>query len=292
MERFLVLLLAGLTNGVIYAAVALSLVLIWRSTRVLNFAQGAMAVATTYVAFLVWQATGSVLLAVVAGVCSGALLGAGVERLAIRFVPRAEALNAVLASFGIMVMLTAALGIAFTNEIRPFPPLLSTRLVEVGGVSLLSPQDTFVLLAVLGCLLGLVLLFARTAIGLQLRAAAYEPEVARLLGVNVSRTLTIGWALAGAVGSLAGVLVIPATTGLSPTALDVVFVMGFTAAVIGGLESPVGAVVGGIGIGLIASFTAGYFRSDAIAVITLVILTVVLLLRPGGLFTHTSARRV
>ncbi len=131
-----------------------------------------------------------------------------------------------------------------------------------------------------------------TPSGLRMRAAAFAPEVARLLGVRVGRMLTLGWALSGLVGALAGMLVIPAGLGLFPQAMDGVFVLGFTGAVVGGLESPVGAVVGGVSTGLVLSYASGYLGSDLTQLAALVLLVAVLLVRPSGLFSGTQARRV
>jgi branched-chain amino acid transport system permease protein len=116
--------------------------------------------------------------------------------------------------------------------------------------------------------------------------------VARLLGVRVNRMLTLGWALAGVVGALAGLLVIPTGLGLYPAAIDGVFVLGFTGAVVGGLESPVGAVVGGVSTGLVLSYASGYVGSNFTQLAALILLVVVLLVRPEGLFTSTRARQV
>jgi branched-chain amino acid transport system permease protein len=141
-------------------------------------------------------------------------------------------------------------------------------------------------------MVGLAVLFTRTATGLRMRAAAFAPEVSRLLGVNVARTLTLGWALAALVGALAGMLVIPTGLGLHPTAMDLVFVSSFTAAVVGGLDSPAGAVVGGLGVGLVLSYVGGYLGSASTPLAVLGLLVVVLLARPGGLFSGTAVRRV
>jgi branched-chain amino acid transport system permease protein len=162
----------------------------------------------------------------------------------------------------------------------------------VNGVALFSPQDVFTVISVLVLMVVLAALLTWTPSGLRMRAAAFAPEVARLLGVRVARMLTLGWALAGLVGALAAMLVIPSGLGLYPQAMDGVFVIGFTAAVVGGLESPAGAVVGGLVTGLVLSYVSGYLGSDLTQLGALVLLLVVLLTRPGGLFSATSARRV
>jgi branched-chain amino acid transport system permease protein len=140
-------------------------------------------------------------------------------------------------------------------------------------------------------MVALTLLFRRTDLGLTLRAAAFAPEVARLLGVRVGRMLTLGWALAALVGSLAGVLIAPSVF-VGPSQFDAVLVFGFTAAVIGGLDSPVGAVVGGLVLGCALSYVSGYVSSDIITLGALAALITVLTVRPNGLFATSAGRRV
>jgi branched-chain amino acid transport system permease protein len=156
---------------------------------------------------------------------------------------------------------------------------------------LFSPFDLFTVVAVLVTAVGLGLLFTRTDTGLRMRAAAFEPEVARLLGVRVGRMLTLGWALAAGAGAVAGVLIAPAVF-VGPTNFDTVLVFGFTAAVLGGLDSALGAVVGGLIIGLALSYVSGYEGSELVPLAALVILIAVLMVRPSGLFTRVEERRV
>ena len=143
----------------------------------------------------------------------------------------------------------------------------------------------------IGVAAGLAVLFRRTAIGLMLRAAAFQPEVARLLGVRVGRMFTLGWALAALVGSLAGLLVAPSVF-VGPNQFDPILIFGFTAAVLGGLDSPVGAVVGGIVLGLVLSYVSGYEGASLVTLAALVVLLAVLMIRPAGLFSSTQERRV
>jgi branched-chain amino acid transport system permease protein len=291
MDRFVFLTFDGLSKGAVYAAFALALVLIWRAARVVNFAQGAMAVATAYVAYSVTMATGSYWLGFIAALLGGLLLGAVIERAVMRFVSHTAPLNEVIVALGLVLLIQAVLGMVYGNEFLPADPPFDRTAIEVGGVALLSRYDIYVFTAVL-VLLGLLgLLFARTAIGLRMRAAAFAPEVSRLLGVNVAGMLTLGWSLAAAVGALAGLLIIPTELGLHPHAMDLVFVSAFTAAVVGGLDSPPGAVVGGLGVGLILSYVSGYVGPDTTPIAVLLVLLGVLLVRPGGLFAATAARQ-
>jgi branched-chain amino acid transport system permease protein len=149
----------------------------------------------------------------------------------------------------------------------------------------------FTIVSVLVVMGLLVALFRFTDVGLKMRASAFNAEVARLLGVKVSRMLTLGWALAALVGSLSGLLIAGGSL-VHPAYMDSVVVYGFVAAVLGGLDSPVGAVVGGLLLGVSLSFVSGYVGSELVALASLVILMVVLLLKPGGLFSHATERRV
>lgn len=292
MYRFLNLTLSGITNGMIYASVALALVLIWRSTRIVNFAQGGMLMITTIVAFEVVDRGGSYWLALAVAIATGLVFGAVVERILVRPVENKPPLNAVIVTLGLLVFLQGAAGALFGGTPRSFSPAFSIRGYQFGDSRLLfSPADLFTVIVVVLVMIGLALLFRRTAVGLRMRAAAFAPEVARLLGVRVGRTLTLGWALAGAVGALAGVLVAPGTF-VSPNAFDFVLIFGFTAAVIGGLDSPPGAVVGGLLLGLVLSYLSGYAGSDVVSFGAFVVLVVVLMVRPSGLFGTTTARRV
>jgi branched-chain amino acid transport system permease protein len=290
--RFLNLTLGGIGTGVVYAAVALALVLIWRSTRIVNFAQGGMLMISTFVAWSVIGHTGSFWLGLAAALLTGLILGAVVERLVIRPVENAPPLNAVIVTLGLLVFLQAVAGIIWGGEPRSFPPAFGIVGYRIGDTRLLfSPSDLFAVLAVLAVMVLLGLIFQRTSIGLQMRAAAFAPEMARVLGVRVGRTLTLGWALAALVGALAGVLVAPSSF-VSPNAFDEILVFGFTAAVLGGLDSPLGAVVGGLILGLLLSYLAGYAGSDVVTLGALGILVAVLLIRPNGLFARPHGRQI
>lgn len=290
MDRFVFLTFDGLSRGAVYAAFALALVLIWRAARIVNFAQGAMAVATAYAGYSVTSATGSYWLGFAVALAGGLVLGAVVERVVMRFVDHSSPLNGVVVALGLVLVIQAVLGMIYGNEFRPAQTPFSRDAYDIGGIALLSDYDMFVFAAVIIVVGLLVLLFTRTAVGLRMRAAAFAPDVSRLLGVNVSGMLTLGWALAAGVGSLAGMLVIPTELGLHPNAMDIVFVSAFTAAVVGGLDSAVGAVVGGLIVGLLLSYISGYLGATVAPMAVLVLLLVVLLGRPGGLFAHGRER--
>lgn len=292
MTKFVDLTLSGISNGAVYAAVALALVLIWRATRIVNFAQGAMLMITTFVASAVISSTGSYVLGFVVALASGFVLGVAIERTVIRLVEDAPPLNAVIVALGIYTLLVAAGGMIWGNTPRSFPAAFSLRGYKVGHTTLLfTPNDTFIVLVVVALALGLALLFKATPLGLQMRAAAFRPEIARLLGIRVARMFALGWGLAAVAGALAGVLIAPSVF-LGPNSFDPVLISGFVAAVLGGLDSPPGAVVGGIALGLALSYVSGYAGSSLVPLAALVILVVVLMVWPTGLFSASQERRV
>lgn len=292
MEEFGQLTLGGISVGMIYAAIALSLVLIWRATRILNYAQGGMAMFTTYVALLVIKHTGSYWAGFALALAAGLVLGAVIERLVIRPVESKPPLNAIIVTIGLLVFLEGLAGIIYGGQFRSFPAAFSIDGLHIGSAALgISANDVFVALAVLAAALLLAAGFRYTSAGLQMRAAAFSPPVARLLGVRVGRMLTLGWALAGLIGALAGVLVSPSTF-LYPNSMDSIFVLGFTAAVIGGLDSPVGAVAGGLILGVALSYVGGYLGSDLVNLFGLAALALVLMVRPSGLFSPAATRQV
>jgi branched-chain amino acid transport system permease protein len=292
MRQFFVLTLNGVSAGMVYATIALALVLIWRATRIVNFAQGAMAMFTTYVALAVIEATGSYWLGFVAALGAGLVLGAVVERVLVRRVASGPPLNAVILTLGLLLFLQAVVPMIYGGQIRSFPPAVSYVGLKVGDTLIpYSPFDLFTLGSVLATMLLLYALFKFTNVGLQMRAAAFAPEIARLLGVRVGRMLTLGWSLASAAGALAGLLVAPVVL-LSPNSMDPVLVFGFTAAILGGLDSPVGALAGGLGLGLALSYVGGYVGVDLETAGALLILIVVLMVRPEGIFASIRHRRV
>jgi branched-chain amino acid transport system permease protein len=292
MVEFLEFTLEGVSAGMIYAAIALSLVLIWRGTRVLNYAQGAMAMLTSYIALFVINSSGNYWLGFVVALASGLVMGAVIERSVIRPVTGKPPLNVVIVSIGLLISLEGLAGVLFTSNNRSFPPAFSIDGLSIGTVALgITRNDIFTAVAVLGAAGIFALIFRYTSVGLQLRATAFNARVARLLGVRVGRMLTLGWALAGLLGALAGMLITPSTF-LNPNSMDVIFVLGFTAAVIGGLESPVGAVAGGLILGVVLSYAGGYLGSQVENLFGLAALVLVLMLRPNGLFSAASARRV
>jgi branched-chain amino acid transport system permease protein len=265
--KFIDLTLSGISNGAVYAAVALALVLIWRATRIVNFAQGAMLMITTFIASAVINSTGSYVVGLIVALACGLVLGALVERVLIRHVENAPPLNAVIVTLGLYTLLVAAAGMIWGNSPRSFPAAFSLRGYKVGSTTLLfTPNDTFIVVTVIATAAALAFVFRATSLGLRMRAAAFAPEVARLL--------------------------VAPSTFLGPNSFDPILISGFVAAVLGGLDSPPGAVVGGLLLGLALSYVSGYEGAELVPLAALVILVVVLMIRPGGLFSSTQERRV
>lgn len=292
MQQLINTVLGGLTLGMVYAAFALALVMIWRSTRIVNFAQAPMAMVTTFVALRIIEAGHSYWLGFAAALLAGLVLGAVVERTLVRPVEGKAELNAVILTLGLFIVLHALASVVFGNRYRSFPAAFGIRGMEVGDMTIaLTGFGIFTIVSVLVVMGLLVLLFHFTDIGLRMRASAFNQEVARLLGVRVGHMLTLGWALASLVGSLAGLLIAGGSL-VHPGYMDAVVVYGFVAAVLGGLDSPAGAVVGGLLLGVSLSLVSGYVGSELVALAALAILMGVLLLRPQGLFAQAGERRV
>jgi branched-chain amino acid transport system permease protein len=292
-QQFVNITLSGLVEGMIYAAFALALVLIWRSTRIVNFAQGSMAAATAFIALALIDAGQSYWVALIVALLSGFVIGAVVERVIIRPVEGGPELNAVIVTLGLFVAIQALIAIIFGSSFQSFPTPFGVRGFQIGDTTIaLTPTSIYVIVSVLIVMALLVVLFRFTRVGLAMRASAFGQEVARLLGVRVGRMLTLGWALAAVVGSLSGLL-IAGGEFVYPAYMDSLIVFGFVAAVLGGLDSPIGAIVGGLLLGLALSYVSGYIErgSALVNVAALVILMVVLLVRPGGLFASSVARR-
>jgi len=292
MGFFVDVVLSGVTNGMVFAAIALSLVLISRATGVVNFAQGAMAMFTTFVAYsLLVQGIGYWPTFFVA-IAIGFVFGGVVERTLMRPLHGRSPLNPVIVTIGLLVVLEGAAGSIWGNTSRKFPAAFSQSGLVIGTTRVaFSPFDVFIVVAVLVLVAGIVALFRWTDLGLRMRAAAFSPEVARLLGVRVGRLFTLGWALACAAGSLAGLLIAPLTS-FSPYYMDLYLIYGFVAAVLGGLVSPIGALLGGLTTGLAISFAGGYIGPDVEPMAALALLLIVLMARPQGLLGGSAARRV
>jgi branched-chain amino acid transport system permease protein len=291
-ELFIDYTLNGIANGMVFAALALALVLIFRATRIVNFAQGAMGMTTTFIASTFIGHGLGYWWAFVLALAAGFVMGIAVERVLIRPLQGRSELNPVIVTIGLLVVLEGIAGAIYGNSSHGFEAAFSQKGIEIGHTRLaFSHFDLFILVAVILLMSGTLVLFRATSLGLRMKAAAFSAEVSRLLGVRVGLMLTLGWALAGVAGSLAGLLVAP-TSSFGPYYMDLILIYGFTASVIGGLESPVGALVGGLITGLCISYVGGYLGSGLEPLGALALLLVALMLRPEGLFSRAQARRV
>jgi branched-chain amino acid transport system permease protein len=292
MTLFLDYTLNGIANGMIYATLALALVLIFRATRIINFAQGAAGMLTTFIAFSLIASGWNYWWAFVLVLVIGFAIGAVTQRVLIRPLAGKSELNPVIVTIGLLVVYEGLAGAIYGNASRGFPAAYSQRGLRFGTTTLaFSHFDLFILAAVLVLMVATLVLFRFTSLGLRMRASAFSREIARLLGVRVGLLLTLGWGLAGIAGSLAGLLAAP-TSAFGPYYMNLILVYGFTAAVIGGLESPVGALIGGLISGLCISYVGGYLGSGLEPLGALALLMVALMARPEGIFSRPPARRV
>jgi branched-chain amino acid transport system permease protein len=283
----------GLATGVIYSLVALSLVIIWQSTHVLNFAQGAMAMMATYIGMTEIDRGVGYWWCVIISVAVGMALGGLTERVLIRPLYGKPEINPIVVMVGFLGVLEALAAGIWTSTTRNIAePFSQIYYQDHGHLVFLSAFIVFQIVLAIGIMLGVAALFRFTKLGLQLRASALAPEVSRLLGIRVGRMLTIGWMLSAGVGAIAAVIVASGNFGLFPTDMDGIFVAGFIAAAIGGLESPIGAVAGGLLIGLAEQFILAYWSPNVAPLGGIIILVVALMIRPQGLFSKTVSRRV
>ena len=293
MRELLEQVIAGIAAGGIYASLALALVLIYRAMGLINFAQGEFAMFT---AFICWALLDGAQLpfgvAVALAVVLGAVAAFCIERLVVRPFERGSPLVIVIVTLALFQIANSVAGFVWGYSPRSFPSPFPARPIDVGGV-LISIQDAAIIaasLVTLGLLYGL---FNRTKLGLAMRAAALYPEVSALLGVRTGVMLGLGWGLASAVGAISGILVAPKIL-LEPNMMQSVIIYAFAAAVLGGIDSPLGAVVGGLTLGVALALIGAYLPAlaDLRLALSLLLIVVLLVVRPSGLFGHHQARRV
>lgn len=298
MELLLQRVFDGLANGAIYGALALALVMIFRSTGLVNFAQGEMAMLSTFIALYFTQQDVPVWLCILLGAAFGFVLGAVIERTLIRPLhdKGGGELSIVIVTLGLFLGINALAGYIWEFDPRTFPsPFPSARedFLEIGGARLrYATLGTLLTIMVVSLLL--YLLLRRTKVGLAIRAVASNTESSQLVGINVGRTLMFGWGLAAAIGAVAGALIAPRVF-LTPNMMFGVLVYGFAAATVGGFDSPPGAVVGGLIVGLVESLGGGYIEfigSELKLGTALILILIVLLLKPNGLFGSAKVVRV
>jgi branched-chain amino acid transport system permease protein len=297
MLKFITAVLTSLTTGSIYALMSTALVLVWRSTRVINFAQAGQAVLTTYIGYEVIVRSGSYWVGLIVAIVAGAVIGAAIDRFFMRPIFKrvttgpSVMIAPVVATLGLLGIVQAIIGFKWGLTYQTIAAPVSTDGYRIfGSVIAFSPFNLMVLVCVTITMLLLTLLFQKTNLGLALRASAYSPEIAKLSGIKVDGIRTLGWALAGAAGGLAGMLFVPSTY-LYPNAMDVLLVFGFIAAVIGGLDSLFGAVAGAMVLGFAINFTTSYISSRLVFPTAFIILILVLLIKPAGIFSNKKGRR-
>ncbi|MCW2633662.1 MAG: branched-chain amino acid transporter permease [Blastococcus sp.] len=285
--------MSGLAAGSIYGALALALVFVFRSTGVVNFAQGEMAMISTYISLSFYNLGVPLLAAVVLSMACSFLIGITVERTLIRPVAGRTAHAASIVTVGLFLAANGIAGYVWGVEPRGFPSLFSRESVGLGGARI-AVADLGALAVLVVLVFLLFLLFEKTRVGLMMRAAASQPASARMAGAPVSNLLMSGWGISAAVGAVAGALIAPAVF-VSPGMMGPVFIYALAAAALGGLSSPLGAVLGGWIIGVAEAVIAprvDFIGSQLAILIPLTIIFLVLLLRPAGLLGVQEVKRV
>lgn len=295
MDLFVQRLIDGLSNGSIYGTLALAVVLVWRSTGTLNLAQAPMGMLCAFIAWKLEVAAGlPAVPAVAIAVIAGFALGAAIEATAIRPLEKQRShLPVIIVTLGIGLAIEAIAGRVFTlNSVS------MSSLFPFGGFTVAGVQVTWytagLIIAIVVVALLLWALFNQTTVGLHMRAAVDNPDSARLSGVRRGRMLMLGWALAGGLGALAACLIAPVTE-VQTTMLDGVLLYAFAAAILGGLDSPLGAVVGALVIGMFQELVSSYVSvigNDMSLLAVLVVIVITLLVRPRGIFGRTEVTRV
>ena len=286
-------IVSGLATGSIFASVALALVLIYRAMGIINFAQGELAMFTTYIAWQLTQTGMPMLLAFALAVLIAFIGGVALERIIVRPVERAPQLTVVIVTLGLFTVFNGLAGWFWGYVVQSFPTPFPTTPLNSAGVAF-SAQDVGVIVVSL-ITLGLIsLFFQKTKIGLAMRAAALYPEQSRVLGINVGWMLALGWGLASMVGAISGIMVAPSLF-LDPNMMQSIVVYAFAAAVLGGIESPIGAVVGGLLLGVALNLLGTYVEAignELRLAAALAIIVVVLMVKPSGLFGRATVQRV
>ncbi|MFM7069590.1 MAG: branched-chain amino acid ABC transporter permease [Actinomycetes bacterium] len=294
MTNFLQVLVVGIADGAVYAMLGLGLVVIYRSTGLLNFAQGELAMFSTFIVWTIWNAGVPMWLAVLGGMAGGFAVGALLHQVAVRPLgdPHQRPLATVIVTIGLFLAVNGAAQLIWGTLDKDLPPLFGSGQFTVGGVAIAWQKVGAV--AVLGVMVvAFWLLFQRTRMGLAMRAVASNSEAASLAGVPVPRLLLLGWGLAAAVGTIAGVFTAP-SLGLGSNLMQLTLIFGFAAVTLGGFDSPLGAVIGGFAVGILTSVVPQYlpvFSKMRLAPAFVLILAV-LLFRPQGLFGRQQVERV
>src|SRR5437899_8391752 len=293
MEIFVQQVVSGLATGGIYGSVALALVMIYQATDVVNFAQGEMAMFSTYLAWSMLNAGVPYWAAFFATLAVAFVCGVVIERVVIRPVENAPVLTIVIVCIGLLVIFTSVAGWIYSYIQKPFPSPFPEKPIRVGQI-VFGAHDLGAIGVTLVMLSLLFLFFRYTTLGLAMRAAAQNPVSSRLCGIRVSWMLALGWGLAATFGAVAGMMVAPIVF-LDPNMMGGIQIYAFAAATVGGFTSPLGAVVGGFLVGVTENLVGTYVSfigTELKLTVALAMIIIVLLVRPSGLFGRSFVRRV
>ncbi len=285
---------AGLAQGAIFGSLALALVLIYRATEVVNFAQGEMAMATTYIAYqlMLWGLAYWLAFFLTLGIAF--VLGVVTYGLVIRPVQHKSVIGVVIVTVGMFILIDGLVTWKWGADLKFMPAPFGKAIYHLGGVAF-SQQDMGTLLVAVLTVILLWIMFQFTKLGLGMRAAALRPAAASLVGVRVDWMLAMGWGLAAVLGAVAGLMTEPSQYVLQPALMQPILIYAFAAAVLGGLESPAGAVVGGLALGVFLNLVGQYvpaITSELRLPFAFAVLLTVLLVKPAGLFGRARVRKV
>jgi branched-chain amino acid transport system permease protein len=292
-DIFIQQVVSGLATGGIYASLALALVMIYQATDVVNFAQGEMAMFSTYLAWSMlnaglpyWVTFGLTLIIAFVG-------GLLIERIVIRPVENTSFFAIVIVTLGLLVILNSMAGFFYSYIQKPFPSPFPDKPIQIGNI-FFGAHDIGAIAITLVIVLLLFLFFRFTPLGLAMRAAAQNPTSSRLCGIRVSHMLGLGWGLAATFGAVAGMMVAPVVF-LDPNMMGGIQIYAFAAATVGGFASPVGAVVGGLLVGVTENLVGTYVQvigTELKLTVALAMIIIVLLVKPSGLFGRAVVKRV
>jgi len=290
MQALLHQLLSGIANGSIYASVALALVMIFKATHQVNFAQGELAMFSTYMAFRMVESGVPYWAAFVITLVFSFVIGVAIERLLMRRIQHASPLTAVIVFIGLLVIFNSLAGWIFGTTIKVFPSPFDPHAWY--GTIFLSPHEVGMIGVTLVVLAIVFVFFRFTRLGLAMRAAAENPQSSRLVGIRVGWMLALGWGLASVLGAVAGMMAAPIVF-LEPNMMSGVILYGFAAALLGGIDNPWGAPIGGFIVGVLENLAGAYLvGSNLKQTLALVVIVAVLVFKPSGLFGRTVVVRV
>ena len=289
MEGVLHQFLSGIASGAIYASVALALVMIYQATHHVNFAQGEMATFSTYICLTLINAGFPYWIAFCITIVASFVIGVLIERILMRPMQNAPVLSSVGVFIGLLLIVNSLSGWFFGYTIKSFPSPFPNHEMFDGYVSGHELGLTIVTLIVL---IAVYLFFRHTKLGLGMRAAAFNPASSRLVGVRVGWMLALGWGLAAAIGAVAGIMVAPMVF-LDPNMMAGILLYAFAGALLGGIDNPLGAVIGGFVVGVLENIGGAYLVGTELKLtLALVIIVGVLVVKPSGLMGRAVLSRV